>query len=154
MSLFLIVIALAITGAANDQASASSEVIETTIAHSEWGPYKALRLNMLTGEYELRSFSGKQADRSPRSTKRGKLSAPALDRLRPAYKGVIRHGIVDAACSRDPQRNELIVGNGGVPLMTLRSSGHLYQAARSFQCWTPEAQALDTALNETFTEAG
>ncbi|MEG3085605.1 hypothetical protein U1707_18345 [Sphingomonas sp. PB2P12] len=143
---------LAVVAASTPARAATDGVITTDLAVSEWGASQSLVLNMRTGEYTVTAFPNTYPPTKPnaRISQHGMLSRDELRKIQPAYSSALTRGLVDGECDGDPQQNHLIVGNGRVPSLTLKMGGKVYRAARSYQCWTPAAHALNRQLEDSF----
>jgi hypothetical protein len=153
LSVFYSSVAILAAVAASAPATAATDgVITTDIAISEWGASQSLTLNMRTGEYTVTAFPNTYPSIKPNSriSQRGMLSRNELRKIQPAYRSALTRGLVDRQCDQDPQRNHLIVGNGRVPSLALKMGGKVYRAARSYQCWTRAAHALNRQLEDSF----
>jgi len=143
---------LAAVAASAPVMAAPDSVITTDIAVSEWGAYQSLALNMRTGAYTVTAFPNTYSSTKPDVgiSQRGMLSRDELRKIQPVYRSALTQGLVNRQCDRDPQRNHLIIGNSRVPLLLMKMGGRVYRAARSYQCWTPAAHALNRQLEKSF----
>lgn len=124
-----------------------------TIDHSEWCPPGNVRIDLQTGRYSLttrapRSTCGKA--RLERPVRIGKLPRDALAPLRAAGLRATREGMKSEQCRAGGKPQELVISNGGVPLLVLTTGRDVNWAPDDLSCWSEAATALHEALDHAF----
>jgi hypothetical protein len=125
----------------------------STIQHSEWCPAGNVRLDLRTGRYELTS----RADRRicgkfglERPVTAGRLDAARLAAVRAAALRVLADGFVKPACRDHQPLQEIVVSNGGTPVLVLTTGAATGSAPDELSCWSDAATGLHNVLDETF----
>jgi hypothetical protein len=127
-----------------------------TIGHSEWCPPGNVRLDLVSGRYELtgraaRRVCGRRGLDRPVVTAR--LGGARLNVLRAAYRRVVAEGLESPEC-RDGKHPDLIsISNGGTPILVVATGADTGAPPEDYICWSEAATALRGVLYETFKSA-
>jgi hypothetical protein len=134
--------------------SSSAEVINTTIARSEWGSYEKLSLNVRTGEYKIIAYPNNYApyNQHPPQIENGRLAKNNLRKIYPAYRAALRDGLTNADCDRNPRRYGLFISNARMPSLRISVGSKVYSSSRSYQCWTSAARVLNRQIDQSFVQ--
>jgi hypothetical protein len=124
-----------------------------TVWHSEWCPAGNVRLDLQTGRY-LFTPTARVRDCHRAGLQRpvlsGRLAGPRLRLIRQAFTRAAREGLKTEACRNYEPQTEIVVSNGGTPLMMLTIGNSSGWAPEDLGCWTPAANALYERLEVTF----
>ena len=124
--------------------------IFSTLGHSEWCPAGNVGLDLGTGGYALTPRASRRVCNDPdlaRPVENGHLDATALAAVRAAYRRAQAQGL--DAC-RTKGRRQLIVSNGGRPILVLTSGVETIAAPDDRSCWSEAAHALHRVLDDAF----
>ncbi len=130
--------------------TAGIPAIFATIGHSEWCPAGNVQVDLRTGDYTLTPRAARAVCRDPklvRPIEHGQVDAARLSAIREAYGRAQEEGL--DAC-RAGKRGDIIVSNGGTPIMVLTSGAGTWAVPQDYGCWSSAAIALHRALDETF----
>ena len=125
-----------------------------TVQQSEFCPAGNVRLDLRTGRYEFTAGVRRPTCLTPRLERRvrtGTLSAGQLAPIRAAFLRVLAEGLENSACRNNEPVEEIIVNNGGTPIMVLTTGAFTAAAPQMLHCWTDAANALHDRLDNTFT---
>jgi len=137
-----------------DRPLSDGPVLFSTIDHSEWCPAGNVQINLGSGDYTLTRGAARGVCRDPKLVRpilRGRLDAPALAAIRQAYQRAEREGM--NACENG-KPGEIIVSNGGTPIMVLTNGIGTRTAPQSHSCWSDAALALHRMIGRGFAETG
>jgi hypothetical protein len=81
----------------------------------------------------------------------GTLSTARLAAIRAAYLRVLAEGLVNLACRDGGRLEEIIVSNGGTPVLVLNTGAETAAAPDDLTCWSEAASALHDALDDAFS---
>ncbi|MEA3061675.1 MAG: hypothetical protein QOJ94_1456 [Sphingomonadales bacterium] len=127
-----------------------------TIGHSEWCPAGNVRLDLVSGRYELTGRASRRVcgqRRLERPVVAAQLGGARLDVLRAAYRRVLAEGLESPECREGKHPDMIVISNGGTPILVV-ATGALTMAARDdLTCWSGAANALHGALDEAFSAA-
>ena len=124
-----------------------------TISHSEWCPAAPVRLDLRSGRYELTLKARRPRCVDPRlerPVRTGTLDGSRLAALRSAYLRVFEEGLEKPICREGGRPEEIIVSNGGTPILVLATGWRTVSAGDDLSCWSEAASALHELLDETF----
>ena len=127
--------------------------IFATVGHSEFCPAGNVTVDLRTGRYSLTERAPRRVCDSlglERPTTKGLLTGQKLARLRAAFLRVISDGFETAACREGTARDEIVVSNGGTPILVLTVGGGTGSAPDDLTCWNEATTALHDTLDETF----
>lgn len=128
--------------------------IVATVGHSEWCPAGNVRLDLATGRYQFTSRAPRRVctDRSlRRPMQAGTLRGARLEAARAAFRRIMTEGLTSHACreGRRP-RGEVIVSNGGTPVLVVTGERFTLSAPSDLTCWSDAATALHEVLDRLF----
>jgi hypothetical protein len=132
------------------EAPMQSARVFATIDHSEWCPAGNFELDLATGDYALTRGAARGACQDPklvRPVQHGRLDAARLSGVRLAF-GRAMAGNLDACFNGGSE--EIIVSNGGTPIMVLTNGAGTKAAPGRYGCWNADALALRRALADAF----
>jgi hypothetical protein len=127
-----------------------------TIGHSEWCPAGNVRLDLVTGRYELtgraaRRECGRRGLERPVVTAR--LGGARLAAIRAAYRRVFAEDLESLECREGKHPAAFVISNGGTPILVVATGALTLGAPDDLACWSDAANALHGALDETFRAA-
>jgi len=73
--------------------------------------------------------------------------------LRAAYLRVLSEGLESELCREGGRPRDLIISNGGTPILALTSGWATSSAPDDLSCWSEAATALHDALDRVFSPA-
>lgn len=126
--------------------------IFSTVGHSEWCPAGNVKLDLRTGRFELTPRADRRVcgDHSlQRPIKMDKLNGAKLGALRTAYLRVLAEGVESHAC-RYGEPHDIIINNGGVPILIVATGYATRSAPDDWGCWSEAANSLHELLNHAF----
>ena len=131
--------------------------IVATVGHSEFCPAGNLRLDLATGRY---AFTPRAALRVcghadlERPIEEGRLGRKRLTAARAAFARVLAEGLEKPACREGfGPDSDIIVNNGGTPLLVVTNGAGTGVAPEDLTCWSDAASALHDALDALFESA-
>jgi hypothetical protein len=80
----------------------------------------------------------------------GTLRAERLEAVRAAYLRVLTEGLVKPVCRDGGRPEEIVISNGGTPVLVLTTGSETKSAPDSLTCWSEAASALSNALDRIF----
>lgn len=125
----------------------------STIEQSEWCPAGNVRLDLRTGRYDLTSGAVRPAcirRGLERPVKTGRLDAARLAAIRDAALRVLADGFVRPECRDGKPSPEIVISNGGTPVLVLTTGVATRSAPDDLSCWSNAAGRLHRVLDETF----
>ena len=126
--------------------------IVATVEHSEWCPAGNVRLHLRTGRYSLTRRAQRQVcgGTIERPVRTGTLDRERLAAIRAAAARVMTEGFESPACENGGRPEDIIVSNGGTPILVLTTGFATGSAVDDLSCWSEAATALHDLLDETF----
>ena len=127
--------------------------IFSTVGHSEFCPAGNVSVDLRTGRYTLTQRAPRRVCDEvslERPVKTGTLVGKPLARLRGAYLRVVTEGFESAACREGAARQEIVISNGGTPILVLTTGRGTGSAPDDLGCWNEATTALHDALDDTF----
>jgi hypothetical protein len=127
--------------------------IFSTIDHSEFCSAGNVKLDLRSGRYELTHRAPRKIcddANLERPVKTGKLSASQLAPIRSAYVRVLNEGFESDACRDGKHPEDVVVSNGGTPILVLTTGGFSAVAPQDLTCWTDAANDFQDLLDTTF----
>ena len=126
--------------------------IFATIGHSEWCPAGNVHLDLATGGYAFTPRASRricEAEGIERPVSSGTLRRSILAQVRAAYLGVLSEGFEKDPC-RDGPDAEIIISNGGTPVVLITTGAFTLAAPQDLTCWNRAAHRLHDALDDAF----
>ncbi len=130
--------------------------IFSTIGHSEFCPPGNVTVDIRTGRYTVTLTAARRVCGDPllqRPVRNGKLSPANLATLQAAYLRVLGQGLESKVCRDGGHPQEIIVDNGGTPLMALTTGQATGWPPEDIACWSEAATALHDLLDHIFPGA-
>lgn len=128
--------------------------IVATVDHSEWCPAGNVRLDLVTGDYDYTPGLGRlrvcNDANVQRPVQHGKLEQEKLFAIQAKYREALAEGLKRKICRDGGQPDEIVIANGGVPILVMATGGRTASAPDDLVCWSQAAEALETALDEAF----
>ncbi len=124
-----------------------------TIHHSEWCPAGNVRLDLRTGQFALTPGAQRrvcQDESLERPVVMGRLDREQLGQVRAAFRRIDAEGWKQAVCRDGGQPENIVVSNGGTPLLVLTSGAGTGWAPEDLGCWSDAANSLHDLLEEVF----
>ncbi|MEA3032088.1 MAG: hypothetical protein QOH86_104 [Sphingomonadales bacterium] len=130
--------------------------IFATIGHSEWCPAGNVRLDLVSGRYDLtaraaRRVCGRRGLERPVVAAR--LAGSRLETLRADYRRVLTEGLESPDCRDGKHPDQVWISNGGTPILVVATGADTAAPPEDVVCWSDAAKALRGALDETFRAA-
>lgn len=126
-------------------------VIFGTVGQSEWCPAGNVRVDLETGQYALTRRAPRAVcwDASlERPISEGRLDGAQLHALEQAFQRAVSHGLND--CRAGTRPDDIIVSNGGVPVLVVTDGRGTTSAPTEFNCWSDAGRNLHSLLDTTF----
>lgn len=130
--------------------------IFSTVGHSEFCPAGNVTLDVRSGRFTLTPRAPRAICDDPqleRPVKRGRLSGPALTAIQLAYGRVLREGFENQRCRGGAPTEDIVINNGGTPVLVLTTGRATGSAPDDLNCWNDAATALHNLLESTFRSA-
>jgi hypothetical protein len=130
--------------------------IVATVNHSEFCPAGNVRLDLITGRYQFTAglLRGPACDNSAldRPTRTGVLSPLHLAPIRAAFARALVEDVQTESCrfGRTAPAEEVVVSNGGTPVLVLTTGSFTLSAPGDLSCWSRAANALHQLLDRAF----
>jgi hypothetical protein len=127
--------------------------IFATIGHSEWCPAGTVRLDLGTGRYTMRAPARQGSCHRPflHRIRMAVLPVEDLARLQAAYARAAAEGLMNPACRTGGQPREVVISNGGTPVMRLTERGRTTSPpGETLTCWSEAAMQLHDTLEIIF----
>jgi hypothetical protein len=127
--------------------------IVATVHHSEWCPAGHVRLDLRTGQYVHVAGAQRHVCNDTlleRPVVAGTLRSEQLERLLAAFARVQVEKLEKPVCRDGGRPKEIIIGNGGTPLLVLTTGAETGWAPENLACWSDAANALHEALEDIF----
>ncbi|NYT42414.1 hypothetical protein HZY97_16700 [Sphingomonas sp. R-74633] len=134
-------------------AAPQTATVFATVGHSEWCPAGNVQIDLVTGDYTLTPRAARSACQDPKLVRpvlRGRVDAGQLSAIRDAYRQVDAEGL--DAC-RGGLPTEIVVSNGGTPIMVVTNGVGTRAAPEQYSCWNKAAFALHRAIDAPFQSA-
>lgn len=129
--------ACASAGPQRTTADLKTAVIFGTVGHSEWCPAGNVRVDLVTGRYELTPRAPRavclDTDLERRSFE-GRLEGSRLRALQQASEHALADGF--DKCRAGMRSDEIVVSNGGVPVLVVTDGRGTASAPSDLNCWT------------------
>lgn len=128
-----------------------------TVGHSEWCPPGNLRLDLRSGQYRFAARASRRRCGDPRlerPVRSGTLAAARLAAVRSAYLRVLREGLTRPACRNGGRPDQIVIDNGGTPVLLVATGAATASAPDQLGCWSEAARALSGLLDRLFPAAG
>lgn len=126
-------------------------VIFGTVGQSEWCPAGNVRVDLETGRYALTHRAPRTVCRDAnleRPISEGRLDGAQLRALEQAFQRAVRHGLNDCRAGTRPE--DIIVSNGGVPVLVVTDGRGTTSAPTELNCWSDAGRELHRLLDTTF----
>jgi len=149
----LVALMVAVQPSPNAVALGRTAWIFSTIGHSEFCNPGHARLDLQTGRYTLTARAPRRICDQPgleRSVRSGTLVDGSLARLRDAYQRALTEGMESPVCREGGKSQDIIISNGGTPILLLATGRAVRSAPDDLSCWSNAATALHDALDEAF----
>ena len=127
--------------------------IFATIEHSEWCPAGHVALDLDSGRYALTRRAPRHVcndEALERPERRGRLDGDALDKVAAAYRRLLEDGPEKPACLDGPGPHEIVISNGGTPILVLTTGAFTLSVPDDLTCWSEAAYGLRDALDRAF----
>ena len=127
--------------------------IFSTVGHSEFCPPGNVTVDLRTGRYTLTVRAPRRLCDEvvlERPEKQGTLVGGNLARLRLAFLRVVTEGAEKRPCREPGKQHDIIISNGGTPVLVLVTGRGAGSAPDDLTCWSEASTALHEALNEVF----
>ena len=158
-------IPLAAALAALSQPAPSAEAIRigrtawifSTIDQSEFCPAGNVRLDLRTGRYAVTAGAPRRICNTrnlERPVRTGRLGADRLAAVRAAYRRVVAEGLTNPVCEAGGHPDEIVISNGGTPIMVVASGAWTVIPPDDLTCWSDAANALHALLDDEFGSEG
>ena len=124
-----------------------------TVQHSEWCPAGNVRLDLQTGRYAFTARAPRRVCQQAgfeRPVAAGRLAPGRLAAIRAAAARVLTEGFVHPECANGGRRREIVVDNGGIPVLVLTNGAGTAAAPDDLGCWSDAANALHASLDDAF----
>jgi hypothetical protein len=124
-----------------------------TVDQSEFCPPGNLRLDLRSGQYQATAGAPRPICndlRIERPGRSGTLDAAHLATVRAAFLRVVTEGLGNPACLNGGHPQEVVVSNGGTPVLVLTTGAETAAAPDDLSCWSTAATALHNLLEEQF----
>lgn len=124
-----------------------------TVGQSEFCSPGNVRLDLRTGRYQFTARASRRTCNEAgleRPVRIGTLGVAPLRAVRAAYLRVLREGFVNPACRNGGRPDEIVVSNGGTPVLVLTNGAGTGSAPDDLTCWSDAATALHDALDDAF----
>ncbi len=154
LSLFAILLAAGQPTSGNTAAALGEPAwIFSTIHHSEWCPAGNVRLDLRTGQFALTAGAARSVCddiRLERPVIAGTLEKEQLDRVLAGFRRVQTEGVEKPICRDGGRPDEIIVSNGGTPLLVLATGAETGAPPSDLTCWSDAANFLYDVLQDVF----
>jgi hypothetical protein len=125
--------------------------IFATVQHSEFCPAGNVTLDLRTGRYALTRGAPTRICRNAdleRPIVHGRLGTKALASIRLAWRRVWAEGVTDPACEDGGHPDEIVISNGGTPILALTAGAGTIAPPEDLTCWSKAASALYDKLEK------
>ena len=124
-----------------------------TVELSEWCPAGNVRLDLQSGRYAFtagapRRICHQRGLERPITT--GRLRPDRLAAIRAAAVRGRTEGFIHPSCRGGPRRNEIVISNGGTPVLVLTNGVGTTSAPDDLNCWSEATSALYALLDHAF----
>jgi hypothetical protein len=112
-----------------------------------------VRLDLRTGQYLFTARAPRRVCTDAgleRPARIGTLRAGRLEAVRTAYLRALSEGLEKPACRNGGRPEEIVVSNGGRPILVLATGSGTGSAPDNPACWSAAASALHDALDRIF----
>jgi hypothetical protein len=143
------------TPAATPDAFGQPAWIFATIHHSEWCPSGNVRLDLRTAQFALTAGAARRVCnniRLERPVVTGTLEKEQLNRVLAGFQRVQAEGVEKSVCRNGGRPDEVIVSNGGTPLIVLATGAETGWSPSDLTCWTDAAHSLHNVLEDIFSD--
>lgn len=130
--------------------------IFSTVGHSEFCPAGNVTVDLRTGHYAVTLRAARRVCNDvglERPVGKGKLFGQNLAALRTAYLRVLSDGLESSVCRGGGRPQDIIVNNGGTPVLALTTGRATASAPGDLSCWSEAATALHDTLDRIFSPA-
>lgn len=144
----------ALQAGANSLPNASTERIFSTIDHSEWCPAGNVQLDLQSGVSTVTPGATRPACTDPRlerPAKTGKIDPVRRAEFRTAFHRAMDEGLVNPECRGRGRPTEIVVSNGGTPVLVLTTGAATISAPHDLACWSRAADDLHRLLEDEFS---
>ena len=124
-----------------------------SIGHSEWCPPGTVQLDLMSGRYIVTAPRTWRTCRRPawdRRTRTGMLPSLDLVPLHVTYDMAMIGGLEHPLCRVGGRPEQIVISNGGRPVMRLTDRGRTTAAPDDRTCWTGAASRLQCLLEIAF----
>jgi hypothetical protein len=142
------------TAAVTTDAFGQPAWIFATIHHSEWCPSGNVRLDLRTGQFALTAGAARSVCdniRLERPVVAGTLAKEELDRVLAGFQRVQAEGVEKPVCRDGGRPDEIIISNGGTPLLVLATGAETGWPPSDLTCWSDAANSLHDVLEDIFS---
>ena len=112
-----------------------------------------MRLDLRTGHYLFTARAPRRICSNAaleRPTVSGTLRAERLAAVRTAYLRALSEGLKNPACRNGGLPQEIVISNGGTPILVLANGFRTASAPDELSCWSAAAAALHGELDHIF----
>jgi hypothetical protein len=130
--------------------------IFSTVGHSEWCPAGNVKLDLGTGRYAFTATAPRRTCNDAgleRPIRTGTLEPERLAAVRAAYLRARSDGLTNPACRDGGRPKDIVIDNGGTPVLVLTSGAETGSAPDDLSCWSEAAGALHDVLDDLFSSA-
>jgi len=128
--------------------------IIATIGHSEGCPSGNVILDLPIGSYVLTPRAARSFCKDMKLNKRvisGTLRRERIAAMQSASQRVLSEGLQKPACRERGRPENIIVSNGGTPILVITDGITTTSAPDDFTCWSEAANSFYEVLDEAFT---
>jgi len=127
-----------------------------TVGHSEWCPPGTVQLDLMTRRYTVTAPRTWRNCRRPAFSCRvrtGVLTETEIMPIRVTYDmGIL--GLEHPVCQIGRRPEQIIISNGGTPILRLTDRGRTTSAPNDQTCWSGAASRLRCLLDDLFSPSG
>ena len=141
------------TGPTINTAGTRTESVFATVGHSEWCPAGNVLVDLATGHFDHTPTAPRPtcADATiKRPVQSGTLAPSDLSKLRAAFQRGQSEGLQSEECRTGKPIENIIVSNGGRPVLLLNDGRSTAIAPEDPSCWSAAASNLHNLLDELF----
>lgn len=124
-----------------------------SVGHSEWCPPGTVQLDLMTGHYTVTAPRDWRTCRRPSwalRTRAGMMTSLELVPIQVTFQNAIEGGLEHPLCRIGRRPEQIVVSNGGTPVMRLTERGRTTAAPNDRTCWTGAASRLQCLLETAF----
>jgi hypothetical protein len=124
-----------------------------SVGHSEWCPPGTVQLDLMTGRYTVtapRNWRTCRRPNWPRRTRTGVMTSLELVPIQVTFENATEGGLEHPLCRNGGHPEQIVISNGGTPVMRLTERGRTTAAPSDQTCWTGAASRLKCLLDAAF----